>query len=155
MVLSSPGPRVATMPMASRVAGKAIMISMMRMATMSVMPPRKPDARPTELPTTRARLTAMMPTRSEMLAPKSTRRKTSRPWSSVPKMLATEGPFRRFARSLSMRGVVVHQQRHKDADEDEGKDDDESGAGIGAALQAPHGVAPQGGLLAGLAQGQR
>ncbi|CAA9463902.1 MAG: hypothetical protein AVDCRST_MAG02-2709 [uncultured Rubrobacteraceae bacterium] len=69
MVLSRPGPKMATMAMASSISGRASMTSMTRMTASSARPPRNPTTSPSDEPTARPIPTAITATRIETRAP--------------------------------------------------------------------------------------
>ena len=65
----SPGPRMATMTIASSRLGSVRMMSISRMIAISVMPRAKPATRPRAIPTTIDSATTAMPIRSDSRAP--------------------------------------------------------------------------------------
>ena len=69
MVLLSPGPRMATMPIARITEGNASMTSIVRMIAPSTRPPRYPAVMPRRAPVVSAPVTATNPTVIEMRAP--------------------------------------------------------------------------------------
>ena len=84
IALNDPGPRMAMITIASRMAGIASRKSSTRMIAASVSPPAKPPRRPSGTPTVPPMSTATAPVRREMRAPWMTRLRMSRPNSSVP-----------------------------------------------------------------------
>ena len=96
MTLSMPGPMTATMAMASRIDGKASIMSTRRMTRVSVRPPRYPAARPRAVPRVREMPMQMPPMRKEMREPWITRLRMSRPNSSVPMGCSHDGGRRRW-----------------------------------------------------------
>ena len=103
MALNEPGPRIAMMTMASRIAGTARRKSSTRMIAASASPPAKPPRSPSGTPTIPPISTATAPVRSEMRAPWITRLRMSRPNSSVPKGWARDGD-RNWSARLWTRG---------------------------------------------------
>ncbi len=69
MIEKSPGPSIAAMPMAMRSPGMESMMSIRRMITLSVLPPKNPDIEPSRSPIDTPTLTATTPMRSEKRAP--------------------------------------------------------------------------------------
>jgi hypothetical protein len=69
---------------AIRMAGNESWTSATRMMNASSLPPTYPAMRPSDTPSTMARITEARPINSEMRAPNMIAESTSRPWSSVP-----------------------------------------------------------------------
>ena len=69
MALISPWPMTVMMAMARSSEGNASRTSMIRMIRLSMRPPKKPDTRPSRVPTATATTTEPMPASSETRAP--------------------------------------------------------------------------------------
>ena len=65
----SPGPRIATITIASSRLGSVRMMSISRMIAISVMPRAKPATSPSAMPTTMESATTAMPMTSDRRAP--------------------------------------------------------------------------------------
>ena len=99
------GPSSPAITIASTSPGSANMMSTRRISSESTLPPKKPERRPSETPSTKAMPTEMAPTCSETWAPWMIRASVSRPSSSVPIGCAQLGSWRRVATSSS--GSIV------------------------------------------------
>ncbi len=86
-------PSTAIIAMANRIAGSASSTSTNRISVASRQPPKNPATSPIGTPITAAIITAPAAVSSEVRAPNTTRARMSRPTSSVPNQLATDGPL--------------------------------------------------------------
>src|SRR5215203_114098 len=104
MALSVDGPSTAVMPIASRIAGKAIIASFMRINPLSSV--RKyPASAPINVPKTAFRTTTEKPMMTESCAPQITRDQRLRPKLSVPNANSEPGG-RNLKRIASLVGSI-------------------------------------------------
>src|ERR1035437_489208 len=92
MICTWPWPSQATIPIASRIPGTASRTSVMRIRTVSTLPPTPPASAPMVVPKMSPKATATTPTVRLIRAPYRTRLNSSRPSRSVPMRWARSGP---------------------------------------------------------------
>ncbi len=99
--LTTPGPKIAVIMIAERMAGNAKVKSDNRMINSSIQPRRADAHKPRKTPADIPIPTATNPTSKVFWAPTIIREATSRPKWSVPSQWLEEGGFNLFATSSS------------------------------------------------------